>query len=97
MSHIWTVAEAKSRLSEVLRLAADKPQRIGTHKRFVVVPEALWEELMAERQSLGPWLVANMTPSQAVRNELGETAEAYELPLPDRTEPPRPNPYDDAP
>ena len=44
-TRVWTVAEAKARLSEVLRLAEEEgPQRIGTRKRFVVVPAAVWEE-----------------------------------------------------
>ena len=34
---VWTVAEAKARLSETLRLAEEEgPQRIGTRKSFVV-------------------------------------------------------------
>ncbi len=34
---IWTVAEAKARLSEILRLAEEEgPQRIGTRRSFVV-------------------------------------------------------------
>ena len=45
---VWTVAEAKARLSEVLRLAEEEgPQRIGARKCFVVVPEHLWQEKMA--------------------------------------------------
>ena len=37
---VWTVAEAKARLSEILRLSEEEgPQRIGTRKSFVVVPE----------------------------------------------------------
>ena len=37
----WTVAEAKAKLSEVLRLAEEEgPQRIGLRRPFVVVPEA---------------------------------------------------------
>ena len=37
---VWTVAEAKARLSEVLRLSEEEgPQRIGTRKCYVVVPE----------------------------------------------------------
>ena len=36
---VWTVAEAKAKLSEILRLAEEEvPQRIGTRKSFVVVP-----------------------------------------------------------
>ena len=40
---VWTVAEAKARLSEVLRLSeTEGPQRIGTRKAFIVVPETVW-------------------------------------------------------
>ena len=56
---VWTVAEAKARLSEVLRLAEEEgPQRIGT--RFVVVPSAAWEERVPPRKPLGRWLIENM-------------------------------------
>ena len=56
----WTVAEAKARLSEVLRRSADEgPQRIGARKQFVVVPAEVWEEKNGTRQSLGEWLIAN--------------------------------------
>ena len=42
---VWTVAEAKAKLSEVLRLAeTEGPQRIGARKHFVVVPESVWRE-----------------------------------------------------
>ena len=41
---VWTVAEAKARLSEVLRLSEEEgPQRIGTRKCYVVVPEDVWQ------------------------------------------------------
>ena len=41
----WTVAEAKAKLSEILRLAeSEGPQRIGMRKRYVVVPEEVWLE-----------------------------------------------------
>ena len=60
-NHIWTVAEAKARLSEVLRLAEEEgPQRIGIRKPFVVVPAALWEEKTPRRKPLGQWLIENM-------------------------------------
>ena len=37
---IWTVANAKARLSEILRLAeTEGPQRIGARRSFVVVPD----------------------------------------------------------
>ncbi len=58
---VWTVAEAKARLSEVLRLAeTEGPQRIGARKPFVVVPESIWQAQMMERKPLGRWLVENM-------------------------------------
>ena len=57
----WTVAEAKARLSEILRLAEEKgPQRIGVRKPFVVVPERVWQSHAPVRTPLGQWLVQNM-------------------------------------
>ena len=59
--HVWTVAEAKARLSEILRRAEEEgPQRIGTRKEFVVVPAHVWEENTERTQPLGQWLVENM-------------------------------------
>ena len=61
LKRIWTVAEAKTRLSEVLRLAeAEGPQYIGRRKTFVVVPERLWQKQSPPRKPLGQWLVENM-------------------------------------
>ena len=57
---VWTVAEAKARLSEVLRRAEDEPQRIGTRKEFVVVPASAWDDKSEPRQSLGQWLLENV-------------------------------------
>ena len=60
----WTVAEAKARLSEILRLAEEEgPQRIGRRRPFVIVPERLWQARAeeSERVPLGRWLVENMT------------------------------------
>ena len=60
-SRVWTVAEAKARLSEVLRLAEEEgPQRIGARRPFVVVPAAVWEEKTQPRKPLGQWLVENL-------------------------------------
>ena len=57
----WTVAEAKARLSEILRLAEEVgPQRIGVRKPFVVVPESVWQSHAPVRTPLGRWLVQNM-------------------------------------
>lgn len=41
---VWTVAEAKAKLSEILRLAeTEGPQRIGVRKSFILIPAKLWE------------------------------------------------------
>ena len=61
LNRTWTVAEAKARLSEILRLAeAEGPQRIGTRRSFVVVPAAAWDAKTPPRKPLGQWLVENM-------------------------------------
>lgn len=58
---LWTVAEAKARLSEILRLAEKEgPQRIGARKTFIVVPEHTWKARNSHRKPLGQWLVDNM-------------------------------------
>ena len=57
----WTVAEAKAKLSEVLRLAEEEgPQRIGLRRPFVVVPERVWQEKSPPEKHLGKWLIENM-------------------------------------
>ncbi len=58
---IWTVAEAKARLSEVLRLSEEEgPQHIGRRRSFVVVSAADWYAKTPRRPPLGQWLVDNM-------------------------------------
>lgn len=58
---VWTITEAKARLSEILRLAeSEGPQRIGTRKSFVVVPASVWEKTQSSRKPLGQWLIKNM-------------------------------------
>lgn len=83
-TRIWTVAEAKARLSHILRCAEeDGPQRIGTRRTFVVIPEHIWEERAATEVHVGRWLVENMP-------------RGYDLELPDRRSD-RPIPFiDDA-
>ena len=57
---VWTIAEAKARLSEVLRLAEEEgPQRIGTRRPFIVVPEKVWQAKSPPRKPLGQWLIEN--------------------------------------
>ena len=49
---VWTVAEAKVRLSEILRLSIDEgPQRIGVRRGYVVVPEHVWKATIRHRAS----------------------------------------------
>ena len=58
---VWTVAEAKTRLSEILRLAeSEGPQRIGTRRRFVVVPAETWDAKASPRKPFGQWLIKNV-------------------------------------
>jgi len=57
---IWTVTEAKARLSELLRLSADKPQYIGTKKTYVLVPRETWEKATQAEVSMGQYLVETM-------------------------------------
>ena len=60
-SRFWTVTEAKARLSEILRLSEEEgPQRIGTRRPFVVIPEHVWRARKeGPRKALGQWLVEN--------------------------------------
>ena len=57
---VWTVAEAKTHLSKILRLAeVEGPQTIGTRRPFVVVPADTWYAKTSSRKPLGQWLVEN--------------------------------------
>lgn len=81
-SHVWTVSEAKARLSEVLRRAeAEGPQRIGARRTYVVVPEAEWRRLAKGRPPLGKWLLEHVPRGEA-------------LDLPSRADPPRAQPFE---
>ncbi|MGO9174486.1 MAG: prevent-host-death protein [Rhodomicrobium sp.] len=80
----WTVAEAKARLSEILRLASEEgPQRIGTKARYIVVPEEEWLKREEPPIPLGRFLVENLPRGYD------------DLELPDRAEPQRPPPFAD--
>ncbi len=77
----WTVAEAKARLSEVLRRAGEEgPQYIGTRKTYVVVSAEDWQKTKKTKQPMGQWLLENMPTTG-------------ELELPDRKEPERAPPF----
>ncbi len=86
MPHTWTIADAKARLSEILRLASTEgPQRIGTQRRYVLVPEEMWDKVNAAPRPLGVWLIDNM-PRAA--------KDADELQPADRRDPPRDDPFE---
>ena len=77
----WTIAEAKARLSELLRLVREEgPQYIGTKKSFVVISEEEWRSLKRPKKPLGLWLIENLPT-------------VGELELPDRNEPEREIPF----
>lgn len=58
---VWTVAEAKAKLSEILKLAEmEGPQRIGVRRSFVLVPAKLWQSKKTPKKPMGQWLIENM-------------------------------------
>lgn len=58
---VWTVSQAKTHLSEVLRRAEeDGPQQIGKKRPFVVVPARQWNTDSLSRKPMGKWLVDNV-------------------------------------
>ena len=78
---VWTVAEAKTHLSKILRLAeVEGPQRIGTRRPFVVVAAEAWDAKTSPRKPLGQWLVEN-------------TPRGIELEIPSRRESGREIPF----
>ena len=81
---IWTVAEAKGRLSEILRLAeTEGPQHIGVRRPFVVVPAATWYEKAPPRQPLGKRLIGNV-PRGLNLDVPGDRRSAREIPFRER-------------
>ena len=59
-NRIWTIAEARENLPEILRLAEeDGPQRIGDTKIFTLAPEPEQSSQKPPLKSLGQWLVEN--------------------------------------
>jgi prevent-host-death family protein len=80
LQHTWTVADAKARLSEILRKANSTPQYIGTKKTYVLIPQETWQELNQPKEPMGKWLVKNLHGLD-------------ELELPDRTDPAREIPF----
>lgn len=63
MDKVWTISEAKARLSEILRLAeSEGPQRIGVRKSFVITPQRDLEghQIPDERMPIGQYLLEKM-------------------------------------
>lgn len=85
MDRVWTVSDAKARLSEILRRSeTNGPQRIGTLRRYVVMPEDDWRALAsaAPKPSLGQFILHHMPRLD-------------DLEPPRREGPPRPIPFAD--
>ncbi len=77
-SHVWTIAEAKARLSEILRQANDEPQYIGVNQTHVVVSAEAWRKVQFRPSAMGLCLI------EALKG-------AGNLELPDRSESDNPN------
>ena len=84
MPESWTVEEAKTKLSEIMRLARVRgPQVVGRKRSCVVVSSEAWDALNKPKQSFTSWLVEN-------------TPVADDFKLPDRAaDGERPNPFGD--
>ncbi len=59
---VWKVAQAKARLSEIMRLAENgEPQVIGTRRPCVLIPLDIWQRKQSEDSKeevhLGRWLI----------------------------------------
>lgn len=55
---VWTVREAKSRLSEILRRARKRgPQYIGKREQCVLISREELEAHLEPKQSLSTWLL----------------------------------------
>lgn len=78
---IWTVAEGKARLSEILRLSkSEGPQYIGVRRSFVVIPAEVWDARTSPPEPMGQWLVNNLP-------------RGIDLEIPSRGEPAREIPF----
>lgn len=56
----WSIREAKSKLSEVLRRARESgPQYIGKRDQCIVISREEWKALVEPSQSLSTWLATH--------------------------------------
>ena len=66
---VWTVSQAKTHLSEVLRRAEEEgPQQIGKRRPFIVVPATQWNANSPSRKPIGKWLVDNVPQGVNLNN-----------------------------
>ncbi len=78
---VWTVAEAKAKLSEILMLAeTEGPQCIGVRRSFILLPAKLWQNKKPPRKPMGQWLIENMP-------------RGIDIEIPERHEPEREIPF----
>ena len=49
--------------SELLRLANDQPQYIGSNRSHVVIKTEAWEEAQ-QKPAMGPWLIDSLSISE---------------------------------
>ena len=69
-THVWTVAEAKARFSELLnRAQSEGPQRITRHGRTtaVVVSEEQWERKEKRKENLAEFLMNSPLRGSGIR------------------------------
>ncbi len=83
---VWSVAEAKARLSEILRLVEEEgPQQIGIKKTFVIMPREAWEAARTPSVSLGEMMMKlRPNPEDLPKNglEVPSRKEERERPIP---------------
>ena len=71
----WSVSEAKSRLSEVLRCARESgPQMIGKRSPCVLVSREEWEARVEPKESLSLWLLRHGPGTALEVPERGKSA-----------------------
>lgn len=71
----WSVSEAKSRLSEVLRRARRSPQYIGKRDQCVVISREEWEAKTEPKESLSVWLLKHAPGIELDIPARGQSAE----------------------
>ena len=81
-SHVWTITEAKARLSEMPRQANEQPQYIGVNQTHVVVSAEAWHQVQSRPSAMGPWLIEALQGTG-------------KLELPDRSEADREYPFNE--